>query len=391
MQRLRLIGRLRQTGLSLIELMIALAIGMVLTLAVFSILASWEGSKRVTTGLNDLEQTGNLVMFQLDELARSAGAGFSNTAVVDDSAYGCLLRAKNSAGQTLPRGDALPAPFADMIASEATAPGASGKSSDALIVMEGGAGQGGATLAMAAAPQSTKLTMKNTLGWQPDDLLLLVDASVGNTCMFSQVATAFKGDGGAATALTLGGDFYGATIDDTTLASSYSVDHGEVLPMGSPTKSPPRFLVIGVGDRNTLYSYDLLQLDGADAAQQTMAEGVFEMHALYGVDSDKDGKLDKWVSADDKSDYSRANLTAGTSAAKTLMKNIKAIRVGLILRGTYPEKTVADSSTGASIELFHDLEDSKLNFVRALSDDERLYRYRTVDSTLILRNNLLIK
>jgi Tfp pilus assembly protein FimT len=49
----RTLQQRRQRGFSLIELMVALVIGMVLTLAVFALLAAWEGRKRITTGLND--------------------------------------------------------------------------------------------------------------------------------------------------------------------------------------------------------------------------------------------------------------------------------------------------------------------------------------------------
>ena len=106
--------RLSQRGFSLVELMVALAVGMVLTLAIFGVLATAEGRKRVTTNLNDLEQAGNLAMYQLDQWVRTAGSGFSASAVIEDSAYGCLLRASAKDKQTLPRTEAFPAPFASV-------------------------------------------------------------------------------------------------------------------------------------------------------------------------------------------------------------------------------------------------------------------------------------
>jgi type IV pilus assembly protein PilW len=99
-----------EQGFSLVELMVAMAVGMVLTLAVFGVLATAEGRKRVTTSLSDLEQSGNLGLYHLDQWVRSAGSGFSGTASVEKSAYGCLMRAKAEGGQTLPRTEALPAP-----------------------------------------------------------------------------------------------------------------------------------------------------------------------------------------------------------------------------------------------------------------------------------------
>ena len=45
--------------------------------------------------------------------------------------------------------------------------------------------------------------------------------------------------------------------------------------------------VIGVGDHNTLYSYDLLQTTASPLSP--LADGVFELHAVYGVDTTADG------------------------------------------------------------------------------------------------------
>jgi type IV pilus assembly protein PilW len=388
-----------ERGFSLIELMVALTVGMVLTLAVFGVLATSEGRKRVTTNLNDLEQAGNLALYQLDQWVRSSGSGFSGTAVVDKSAYGCLLRARNSDGQTLPGNAALPAPFDTvnpdgernfpllpvMILPDATTPGTSGTKSDALMIMAGSSSVGGAGLSMTADPSSNTLSIGTTLAFTADDLLLMVDPSMGSTCLVTQVSAK------DATTLTLGGEFYAATVDDTTVSGSFKHDSGVLLPLGSVSNAP-QFVLVGVGNNNTLYSFDLLQMGGSGAALQARADNVFEMHALYGVDKDADGKIDHWVTAGSTSDYAVSKLMAGTKDAQTLMKRIKAIRVGLILRTTLPEKSSADTSTGTTVTpLFSSLGDEALTYTRKLSEDERMYRYRTMEATLVLRNNLVMK
>jgi type IV pilus assembly protein PilW len=389
-----------ERGFSLVELMVALAVGMVLTLAVFGVLATAEGRKRVTTSLSDLEQSGNLGLYHLDQLVRSAGSGFSGTASVEKSAYGCLMRAKAEGGQTLPRAEALPAPFDTvdpdgkgnfpllpvMILPDATTPSASGEKSDALLIMAGASSMGGGGLAMTAEPSANKLTLSNTLAFSADekDLLLMVDPSVGNTCLVTQVSA--KDD----TTLTLNGTFYSATVDDTSVATNFTQNSGMLLPLGSVSNAP-QFLVVGVGDNNTLYSYDLLQISGSDSALQARADNVFEMHALYGVDKNSDGNIDDWVSGAATSDYAASKLMAGTAAAQTLIKQIKAVRVGLILRATLSEKSADDTSTPATLTLFTDLEDKGLDFSRPLSEDEQKYRYRTMEATLVLRNNMMIK
>lgn len=402
MTRMSRHGR-RPRGFSLIELMVALVIGLVLTLAVFSVLAAWEGRKRVTTGLNDLEQAGNLALYQLDTWARSAGSGFSGAAAVGNSIYGCLLHATGPDGQTLPRTEALPAPFEKvdpdgkgnfpllpaMILPGATKPGESGEESDALLLMAGSSYQSGVALQLAAEPTGTALAFDNTLGFHAKDLLLMADNKVSGNCLLTQVASDFSSDGGKATEVELGGSFHAAKIGDTAIASSFRVDGAMVLPMGTPGAQAPQFQLVGVGDHNTLFSYDLLQTAGDDAALQARADGVFELHALYGVDTNGDGTVDEWASAK-SDDYSVDALMAGTPAAKKRLLRIKALRVGLILRTTLPEKTAEETSTPGTLELFTDL-DEKLQVQRKLEGDELRYRYRVMEATLPLRNNLGLK
>ena len=178
-----------QQGLTLIELMVTLLIAMVMSLALFSILASAEGRKRVSTGLNDAEQSGQLALYLLDQWTRSAGSGFAAQAA---TAYGCSLHARSASGQTLPLTAALPAPFASvnpgsgvfalapaLILPGQTTPSASGQASDVLVLMGGTAGLGGAPLVLNSAPGTSTLSLKNGLAVAANDLLLLVDPAAG--------------------------------------------------------------------------------------------------------------------------------------------------------------------------------------------------------------------
>ena len=60
--RARIVGR-AQRGMTLIELLVAMLISLVLSLAIFGVLASSEGLKRTTTSVNDINQTGNYAMY----------------------------------------------------------------------------------------------------------------------------------------------------------------------------------------------------------------------------------------------------------------------------------------------------------------------------------------
>lgn len=393
----RLAPHAPQRGLTLIELMISLAIGLVMTIALFGVILASESRKRVGTGLNDLEQAGNIAMYQLDQWVRSAGSGFGTIATYG---YGCALRAKAAGGQTLPLTSALPAPFASVnpdgsgnfaLAPLLILPGSSSGSataqeaSDTLVVMGGAAGLGGAQITMTQAPAATALTLNNTVAFNttdPGDLLLVADQNGGSTttltpCMLTQVAA-----GSSATSLALGGSFHGATIGGRSLVD-YTAD-AVGLPLGVPVDNPPQFLLIGVGANDTLFTYDLLNTGGSSAALQARSQGIYEMHALYGVDDDGNGTLDNWRSAANGA-YAPANLLPGAVGANPLLRRIVAVRVSMVTRLPLPEKTAVSP---ASLTLFSDLAAQGLSLTRSLSADQRRYRYRVVEATLVLRNNL---
>lgn len=390
-------ARQAMRGLTLIELMVALLISMILTLAVFAIIVNFEGRRRTLSSTTDLDRAGALAMFQIDGWVRSAGTGFAGS---DAYAYGCVLHAAKAGVQLLPTKAALAAPFAGvdpgaagvfrlapaLILPGQTTPGASGKASDVLVLMSGGAG-GGADIAarFAGAAASDRLNLVTSLPFNANDLVLLADQQPGSDgglspCLLTQAAAGFGG--GAATAMPLAGSWYAQKVGPVSV-QAYS-DSAVALNLGNvDQRQAPQFQLIGVGDHDTLFSYDLLQ--ASDEPLQARAQGVFELHALYGVDTDGDGKLDAWVAPTDSA-WSVAALSAGTGAAAAQLKRIKALRVGLILRSPLPDR---EAVTPDTLKLFADVEKGALTVSRRLSADERRYRYRVLETTVPLRNNLL--
>ncbi|MCX7277609.1 MAG: hypothetical protein NTZ15_09855, partial [Burkholderiales bacterium] len=79
---------------------------------------------------------------------------------------------------------------------------------------------------------------------------------------------------------------------------------------------------------------------------------------------------------------------AGLTTANDYLQKILAIRVGLILRTSLPEKDTA--TTASSLSLFSDL-GSGVTYTRTLTDAEKLYRYRTVETTIPVRNPMMLQ
>jgi type IV pilus assembly protein PilW len=376
----------------------------VLTLAVFSIMSTFEGKRRTMRSGADLDQAGGLAMFQIDQWVRSAGSGFTQAVTLDANnnlqpyAYGCQLYAAKSGAVLLPPPSTLPAPFDGVTATSIgpfrlapalilpaqNTPSVSGQSSDMLVLMSSGSNAGEVPAAFSAAPTSNKVTLANTLPFQAGDMMLLANSDIGpgalgGPCMVTQVDAGFTGTTASTTVsdVNLSGSWYQSTIGSAQI-TNFPLS-GQAIDLGSPTSTaPPSFQVIGVGDNNTLFSYDLLNISGTPL--QARADSVFELHALYGVATGDDNTVGLWVKPDSTGSYSPATL----SASNTGLKSIKALRVGLILRSALPERDVVNTST--SLTLFSDL-GSTLTYTRTLSSAEQHYRYRTVEATIPLRNN----
>ncbi len=417
--------RLRQSGVTIIEMLIAMLIGSMLVIAVMLVLGGMangtnvrpgaEGSRRSLGSMADLDQSASIAMFQVDKWTRSAGTGLGQTVKSPNTysyAYGCKLFAAKSGTQLLPAGT-LPAPFASIVPS-ATAgefrllpaliiPGGttpnmtsavSNHTSDVLVLMSSGNGYGEVPLLFTSTATSSALTVPNTTafsGTNVSNLALISDSQPATSttvanCMVTQVNLG-TANTGAGTSIPLGGSWATATIGSGLVSqavASYS-SSATVLDLGDPSSTstqPPSFQVIGVGDNDTLYAYDLLNIRSPQL--QAKGQNVFELHALYGVDTTGDGVVDSWVSAGSGS-YTVASLTSGTIAASSVIKSIKAVRIGLILRTDLPEASAVTTSN--TLTLFSDLAASSLSYTRTLSGSELNYRYRTVEATIPIRNN----
>ncbi|MGJ7505302.1 PilW family protein [Variovorax sp. ZT5P49] len=394
MRRMR---RVQQRGVTLIELMVAIIIGLVVTLAVTSLLIFGESSKRTTTATNDMGQTGAYAAYVLDRAVRAAGSGFTQSWSLA-GAFGCLLNATLPSTPNLPRSTAFPAPFATAFLGGASgsanlrvAPVLIGKSqsdagSDVLMVMGGTAASGDVPrLILSSGTSSNILRLNSTVGLAEGDLGL-VSASGTTDCLLEQVhaSTAFADISGN-DALPLGSTYYTASGSSTSLATLAASGSGYFTPLGNVNAGNTQFQMFGVGSNNTLYSYDLLMSNGTDASQ-AIADGVAEMHALYGLDTNSDGVLDTWVDPG-ATGYDIATMMTTPATARQVV----AIRIALVLRSANPERANDNGElpSPASLTLFSDLATS-LQQTISFSTSEQHFRHRVVESTIPLRNVLLL-
>ncbi|RYF57535.1 MAG: prepilin-type N-terminal cleavage/methylation domain-containing protein [Comamonadaceae bacterium] len=388
-QSLRVIAR--QHGLTLIELLVAMVIGLVVTLAVTSAITFGESTKRSTTATNDMGQSGAYAAYLIDRAVRSAGSGFTQS--WDLGVFGCRLNAKRGTPVILPRAtsSAFPAPFANFLGGAANngnlrvAPllidkARSEGGSDILVVMGGNGAAGDVPRPIISGGASADiLRLDNTVQLRPNDIALVTQSGVDD-CLIEQVASTFA-DAPGNELVTLAGNYYTAGPTAAPLATLAASGSAYFTVLGNAAANNVQFQLFGVDTNRTLFSYDLLQGDGTDTAK-ALADGVMEMHALYGLDTNNDGKFDEWK-APDATGYDIATMLA----SRDKMKQVVAVRVGLVLRSALLEK----EDVSATIpEMFTGTGTGNVRAAVALTSDDRRYRYRVVEFTIPLRNVLLL-
>jgi type IV pilus assembly protein PilW len=369
-------------------------IGLGVTLAVTTLLIAGENHKRTTTSTNDAEQTGSYAFYALDKVVRGAGSAIAESAYpTDRGVLGCKLNASS----IFPRTTAFPYPFGNFLAGVTNtltvAPvligqGQSQNGSDVIAVMGGSGAAGGVSRQISGGGSATTMSLDNTVGFLPNDVALVSQSGVVD-CLLEEVASV------AAPVLNVGGTtYYTATGTTTNLATLTANTLSYVTPIGNAAANNIQFMLFGVDSNRRLYSYDLLQnLNfvngvGTDVAQ-AFADGVVQMNAIYGIDTNGDGIQDNWAGPGVPSSDAAWNIT-NVMANPSLMREIVSIRIALVVRGEYYDKNVV---TPATLTLFNGLTNSAaapLTQVINLAPTDQHYRYRIFEFTVPLRNMLLL-
>lgn len=390
-----------QRGISLVEVMVGMAIGLLASLVIFKAFTSSETFRRNVGGAADTVQTAAVVGARLNLMLEEGGAGL----VQGRNIWSCLLKV-NRAGSPLLPVSSFPAPFESFPKSVRVLP---------VGIRDGGTGSDTVMVIAANSPSSnrdipfdstgTSLTVSNPngiglkdAGQSTTDLLLAVDQDVAGgpaDCQIVQVASNYSG-GTPTQDISLGLAVMPAAAKVISPAS-YTVvplnqgssSYGTLL---STTNSPsafhlgredqPTFSLLSVNSSNELVEYDLLQR----RPLQSFGENILLFKARYGVDNGvggipNDDAVDEWI-APSESGWSITELMDGNAATQQKVDQIKAIRIGVILRT--PQAQVVDAKP-TQLVLFQDLQTSRQVTVK-LSSSEQRYGYQVFDWVIPLRN-----
>lgn len=338
-----------QKGFSLIEILIALVIGLLTTLVIMQVFSVFEGQKRSTTGTADAQINGNIALYNLQREIQLAGYGLP-TFDKDNSALLCPV------GTTINTGT-IPSPINTPIFPISITDGGAGTDS---ISIRYAANQTAGIPVRVKSFSGAVITVPNAQGCVVNDNILL---NTGASCVTTRVS-----------AINVV-----ANADDTiTLASATGVVLGQ------------KVSCLG-GWSESIYRVNANQLERN--LTPIVAE-IVDMQAQYGISaSAASNAIAAWVDA--------AGLT--WSAPTVANRNrIKAVRIAVVARNGLKEKEVVTSAcsalNAASPTGLCAWEGSVANPAPALfanraspPADWDKYRYRVFETIIPLRNMLWSK
>jgi type IV pilus assembly protein PilW len=364
-------GRTRQRhahrlphGVSLVELMIGMALGLVVTLVVAQVLSFAEGQKRITSGGSDAQVNGALALYTLQRELQMAGYGLTG----DRAALGCPIQAKFGNSGAVFSWALTPVTITD---------GANGAPDEITILSASRPFSVPLLVTVDHANAGDRFVVRSPIGVAVGDLLIAVPdgyAAATNWC------TAFNVSSLSGTNQLVHANGAGAPWNQSG-ASSIMPTTG--YPAGTMLVNAGQLInrSFGVSAANALRQRTL-NLATAATDEQVLFPQVVNLQALYGKDTDNDGVVDTYDTT--------------TPTTNALWRQVLAIRLAVVTRSTQYDKQevtpvapVWDVGTSATVTGAASCGTSKCLTLKVDGlADWKHYRYTVFDVVAPLRNLL---
>lgn len=350
-----------QTGVSLIELMVGLVIGLLATLVIMQVFSVFEGQKRTTSGSADAQTNGSIAMMNIQRSVQMAGYGLSMPmADTENSSLKCTPFANFQLDPADPTStiNLFPIEIQD----------GGGNANDTIVARYSTSAKGAVPVEITQVTGNT-LNVKNVIGCgaemttaaynalYPAERPNIVLITRGTTCGMAFINQQ---------------PIQGAIGTDSTIVISAAPD--VFTAAGTPIKAEDKLTCMGNWASHT-FSVDS-NANELLRNQQAIISGVVGLQAQYGVSaSATDNNVNNWVDA--------TGIWANPSVANR--NRIKAIRFSVVLRNGLRERDIV--TTAAPQAWVNSGTATTAINVSALPDWQN-YRYRVFSTTVPLRNML---
>ena len=358
-------------GVTLIEVLVGIAIGMIGMLVMFQTISVWDARTRVSTSGGDAQVSGSLAMYNLEGDLRLAGMGFGHAGAAE---LGCTVNAyDNSASAGGSNFTLRPVFITD---------GDGAGVPDQIEVFYGNSAYFGEAEEFTNATASV-LAATLKYGFKRGDVAVMTDKA--NNCRLLQITDDATADDHVLSFATgTYTDFYTNAVTpvrwNSASASMPAISAGNLYNMGPS----PHDDVWSVNTATTTLGYVNNMAAGGAAQFFGVADGVIDMKAQYGYDADGDKRISdaEWAKTP-PADWSR----------------VRAIRIALLVRGrdyaAPAHASDAESPTYVSAVptyfggipfAMKNLDGTPDSDVRPSPNNWRYYRYRVYEKVIPLRN-----
>jgi type IV pilus assembly protein PilW len=376
----------RQRGFSVVELMIAVVIGLLAVMFATRLMVNAEQSKSASVGGSDAMQNGMLALFSINTDASQAGWGLN-----DDLVNGCNTSLTDSAGfqlATAVRSGVTITPLVPAVINNG------GQGSDTLTLYSGsglaGVGStqvwqnygGGTTIGVSAV---------SPFGFNQGDVIVVAPEPSGANCSLAQISAP---PAASVLQITAGAAY---RFNTGNLGTAYNGGQARVFNLGPAEKLS--FHTWSV--TNGVLNLRATDLSGAGAQGQAVAGNIVAIKAQYGFDTRLGGlfvpkqgmQVGSWSSAMIDAD------SDGTSGSAGDWQRIAALRIAVIARSAVPERPAAGqatcSATAAPLTVFGNavpagVVAAPVQVALAVANDTvswTCYRYRAFETIVPIRNS----
>lgn len=357
-----------QRGVTLIELMVGIVLGLLATLVISQTLVFAEAQKRTTTTGADAQVNGTLSLYTLERDLKEAGYGLTNVS----SSLGCEIRSSY-------KGASSSFTLAPVVISA----GVSGAPDTVRILGSSKENYSvPASIVKDHPPNAANFFVNTGVGIADGDFMLAVPEapSATNWCSLFQVTDSKSGSGPG-----LGNN----QVLHNSGQSDWNNPGGSTIFPNTGYNTGSYLLNLGtIVNRSYSISADLnLQLatflsTSATTSTQNLFPNIVQLQAFYGKDTNADGSVDLY----DK-------VTPTTQAG---WSQILTVRIGVIARGTQFEREVVTSANplwdvGSAVTTSGSSTCGSSRCVSIKIDnlpDWQNYRYKVYETTVPLRNML---
>jgi type IV pilus assembly protein PilW len=347
-----------QTGITLIEVLVAVTIGLIATLAITQSFAISEGHRRTATSGGDATFSGALGQYTIQRDGRMAGYGLNHPVLL-----GCNILAYD-------QGVSPPREFNYFLAPVVITQGA-GSAPDEITITYSNTDTLPAPIELTQdlPNPAANYHVKTAFGVAAGNLLVMAEAGMDCTLAEATNTPSQEAPGKQDLIIHNSGtytDAYGKTVTarynkPSGLGPNYTKN--AILYNLGPAPVVNRYYVAG----NELRVDQLL----TNTLGSRVAPQIVQLQAQYGRDADGDGVVETWT---------EATPTNPTDWSRTL-----ALRFALVARSALPETQQRDAAGACNTTTASPTWAGGTLDITGLAD-WRCYRYRVFESTTSLRN-----